>query len=86
MKKQVKKKNVTLEDLAGMVAKGFNSVDKTLIATREDIHNLDKRIAVLEGGQEQIRLRLDNVAYRFEMVDLKNRVERLENKAGIKYR
>lgn len=83
MKKPLKK-NITLDDLALMVGKGFNNVDKTLIATRDDIHKLDKRIAVLEAGQEQIKLRLDNVAYRFELVSLKDRVERLEIKAGIK--
>lgn len=85
MKKQLKK-NITLDDLALMVGKGFNNVDKTLVATRGDIHKLDKRIAVLEAGQEQIKLRLDNVAYKFELVALKDRVERLETKAEIKYR
>jgi len=69
-----------------MVDNGFNHVDKTLVATRVDIHNLDKRMAVLEGGQEQIRLRLDNVAHRFELVEIQKRVEKLEHKAGIKYR
>ena len=33
---------------------------------------------------EEIRLRLDNVAYRFELVELQKRVEILEKKTGIK--
>ncbi len=86
MKKKAKKKEISLDHLAGMVAEGFENVDKSIVATRQDIHNLDKRIAILEGGQEQIRTRLDNVAYRFELIELRKRVQHLEQKAGIKYK
>jgi hypothetical protein len=79
MKKSGKKKNVTLESLAGMVAKGFENVDNRF-------DGFEKRFNVLEEGQEQIKLKLDNVAYRFELVELQRRVERLEAKSGIRYR
>lgn len=79
------KKNIELDDLALMVAEGFNDVSDKQIATREDIKKLDKRIANLENGQEQIRMRLDNVAYRFELQELQKRVDHLEQKAGIRY-
>ena len=56
--------NVTIDDLAVMIKDGFDGVTK-------DIDELKK-------GQERIELRLDNVAYRFELVALEKRVEKLE--------
>jgi len=64
-------KEVTLDNLAGMIKRGFDGVDKRF-------DGVDKRLANLERGQEDIKLRLDNVAYRFELVELQNRVNRLE--------
>lgn len=54
------------ESLAIMVAKGFDAVDK--------------RLKNLENGQEDIILRLDNTALKFEVVELKRRVGALEKK------
>lgn len=64
--------NENHESLARMVAKGFEEVDS--------------RFVTLERGQEEIKLRLDNVAYKFEVVDLEKRVGRLEAKAGIRHK
>jgi predicted nucleic acid-binding Zn-ribbon protein len=93
MKKAVKKKNVTLDDLAGMVAKGFEGVNKQFEGVEGRFKGIDnqfkgvnQRLAALEEGQEQIKLKLDNVAYRFELIELQKRVERLEAKSGIRYR
>jgi len=61
MKKQ--KKNMSIDDLAVIVSAGFEST-----ATKEGLGRLEKRISSLEDGQEQIKLKLDNVAYRFELV------------------
>ena len=47
---------VQTDDLAAIVAKGFDS--------------LENRMDTLEQGQEDIKLKLDNVAYRFELVAL----------------
>ncbi|MEK7139189.1 MAG: hypothetical protein AAB817_00635 [Patescibacteria group bacterium] len=41
------------------------------------------RLTVLERGQEEIKLRLGNVAYRFELNDLDRRVKILEQKADV---
>jgi len=60
---------VQTDDLAAIVAKGFDS--------------LENRMDTLEQGQEDIKLKLDNVAYRFELVALQKRVEELEKRAGI---
>ena len=43
----------------------------------------EKRFDVIEKGQEEIKLKLDNVAYRFELVELQKRVEVLEEKLGV---
>ena len=44
---------------------------------------MDKGFNNLERGQEDIKLKLDNVAYRFELQELQRRVELLEKKAGF---
>lgn len=58
-----------------MVQKGFAGVDQRL-------GSMDRKLDNLEDGQEQIKLKLDNVAYRFELVELQKRVEVLEKKVG----
>ena len=59
-------KEITLENLAGMIKGGFDEVGV--------------RLDTLERGQEEIKLKLDNVAYRFELVELERRVKILEQK------
>jgi polyhydroxyalkanoate synthesis regulator phasin len=54
----------------------------------EDLEGkMDKRFKKLENGQNEIKLKLTNVAYRFELEELKStihlltkRVKKLENK------
>lgn len=70
-----KKKEVTIEDLAGMVQRGFDDLSG-------QIKKVQKRMDVFERGQEDIKLRLDNVAYRFELKELENRVKILERKVA----
>jgi len=65
-----------LDALAVITKKGFEQVDKRL-------NNLEVKTDRLERGQEDIKLRLDNVAYRFELVELQRRVVLLEKKAGF---
>ena len=87
------KKNITIEDLASMVARGFeNTSTKSDIKRLEDkfsslitkVSLLVAKLSWLERGQEDIKLKLDNVAYRFELVELQRRVELLEKKVGAK--
>ncbi|OGE82483.1 MAG: hypothetical protein A3B10_00200 [Candidatus Doudnabacteria bacterium RIFCSPLOWO2_01_FULL_44_21] len=63
------KSGTTIDDLAVMVQTGFGGVEK--------------RLNNLKEGQEEIKLKLDNVAYRFELVELQRRVELLEKKVGM---
>lgn len=85
------KNQTTNEDLAHMIKRGFDDHDKRFdeidkrfdgVDTRLD--KMDTRMDNLEQGQEEIKTRVDNVAYRFEVEDLKKRVRKLEFKAGIR--
>ena len=69
------------EDLAAMVQNGFYESEKK---TGERFDRVEKRLDDLEHGQEEIKLKLDNVAYRFELVELQRRVEILEKKLSLK--
>ena len=70
MDKDIKKE---FNNLARMVKKGFDDVDKKF-------NEADKRFDILEQGQEDIKSRIDNMAPQFEVNDLKKRVDKLELK------
>lgn len=76
MKKIAKKKPVSLDNLAVMVSKGFDILEQGQKELKSDIQQLKQ-------GQEKIQLKLDNVAYRFELIELQRRVFLLEKKVGI---
>lgn len=59
-----------IEDLAGMVKAGFDAVDKRF-------ERVENRLTTLENGQEKIKLRLFNVAYHSEVVELENKIKTL---------
>jgi len=73
----MKKRNVTTEDLARMVKGGFDGVDRRF-------DKVETRLDGLENGIEEIKLKLDQVAYRFEIEELNRRLKRVEAKLGIK--
>lgn len=75
-KEKIVKKKTTIDDLAIMIGKGFSHVDKRF-------EQVDKRLSSLGEGQEDIKMKLDNVAYRFELVELQKRVEILERRVGV---
>jgi len=60
-----------LDTLAIIASKGFETVNK--------------RFDIIEKDHEDMMLKLSNVAYRFELVDLSKRVEFLEHKLGVKH-
>ena len=82
------KKPTTNEDLARMIKKGFDHNDKRFEKMDEKMDKrfdkVESRLDNLEQGQEEIKLRLDNVAYRFEVEDLKKRVKKIEFKLGLR--
>jgi len=90
--KIMKEPKITIETLNKKVDDLIKTVDKLAIATKkgfDGIHGemnnrfdrVDSRLEKLERGHEDIKLRLDNVAYRFELKELEKRVNILEKKA-----
>ena len=79
-----KKKNITLNDLAGMVKRGFDNVDKGFDENVKEHQTMMQKLEGLENGVEEIKLKLDQVAYRFEIEELDRRLKRIEAKLGIK--
>ena len=70
-------KEISNQDLAETINKSFGELEE----------RINSRFDKLEQGQEDIKLRLDNVAYRFELVEIQRkfelltkRVKKLENK------
>jgi len=81
-KKIKKTKGVTIDALAGMVKKGFDHMDERFNQVDKRLDQHEKRFEDLEQGQEEIKLKLGDVAYRFELVELERRVNILERKAN----
>ena len=71
------KKNITLDDLAGMVSRGFDGVGERFDEVETGLKNLG-------NGVEEIKLKLDQVAYRLEVQELDRRIKRIEVKLGMK--
>lgn len=76
-------KNINLEGLARMIKKGFdeNTEQHTQIFKRFD--KVETSLTNLEQGQEEIKLKLDQVAYRFEVQELDRRLKIVEAKLGL---
>ena len=77
-KKEITLNNVSksIEDLARMVKTGFDEISGTMNSRFEKIEN---HLTALEKGQEEIKLRLSNVAYRFELEEVQKRLKTLED-------
>ncbi len=80
----MKKNKATIEDLAGMVQKGFaevnEKVDKLGIKTEDGLKDVSNRLDVLEHELLSIKKDLENVIYRHEFELIKERVKNLENR------
>lgn len=81
-----KKKKITIDDLAAIIKKGFDETEDLAVMIKEGFDGVDKRfdgvdkrLDKLERGHEEIERRLTNVAYRFELVDLQKRVQKMED-------
>jgi len=67
----------SIEDLAGMVKTGFDEVGKKF-------DKVEVEIKGLKNDVEHINLKLSNVAYNVDIIELKGRIEILEKKARIR--
>lgn len=86
--------NITIDQLAGMIKSEFDNIGGKFDKIDDRFDKIDNRfdkidtdIKELKEGHERLDLRMSNVAYRFEVDDLKNqlnllrqRVDSLENK------
>jgi len=84
-------KKITINDLAGMIKRGFDKVGENMKKGFDELGNkLGGQMRVLsennERAHEEIKLRLDNIAYRFELVKPQKRVDVLEKKVGVKHK
>ena len=76
------KKEITMEDLAGMVQKGFLEINGKFEKIDNRFEKIDKRFEKLEKGQKEIIEKLDKKADSFELREIKHRIETLELKAS----
>ncbi|XOB46455.1 MAG: hypothetical protein ACKKMV_03325 [Candidatus Nealsonbacteria bacterium] len=77
-------KNTTINQLARMIKRGFDGVDKNFNKADKRFDKIETKLTNLENGQEEIKLKLDRVAYRFEVEELDRRLKRVESKLGLK--
>ena len=77
MDKETKKE---FNNLAGMIKRGFDGVDKRFDKVEGRLDKLETNVGELKDGHEAIELRLGNLAPQFEVNNLKKRVEKLELK------
>lgn len=84
---KTKKKSVSNEKLADMIAKGFESVDEKLAdkASRKDVISLEGKMGLLEDRFTIVERKLDQALYKeFQRIDkLEKRMETVEGKLGI---
>lgn len=82
---------ITLEDLARMIKQEFDHNSEEFTGIHEQFRSIGKQFKELRGelqdlkdGQHAILVRLDNVAYRFEVSELERRVGILEKRSGLR--
>jgi len=94
MKKEVAKK-VTIDDLAIMVAKGFDNVHKEISEVKKDVGEVKGRFGKVEKDIVEVKENLaatrrdvleigDRFVPRYEFHDLLVRFDRLEQKVKLK--
>ena len=72
--------NMTIDDLAGIIKGEFDNVENGFKKVNTRFDGVDGELKELKQGQENIELKLSNVAYRFEVDDLKNQLNNLRQR------
>jgi polyhydroxyalkanoate synthesis regulator phasin len=74
----MKKKKITIiEDLAVLVQNEFLAVNKK-------IDELKNEVLEIKADLENIKLRMGEMVFRFEIQDIEKRLRKLEEKVGLK--
>lgn len=76
LKSIMENKNITINDLAIMVKKGFDGVDVQFIAVHQKFDNIDKKFELVDRRFEHIDKRFEHIDDRFDAVE--ERLERIE--------
>lgn len=78
---------LTKEDLLKIKDVVLEAMEPMMVASQKEFDKIGEQITDMDRSNtkahEDMALRLDNVAYRFELVELKKRVEVLEKKATV---
>lgn len=77
----MKKKNITINQLARMIKCGFDDVDGRFDKIERQLKNFREKNSL---EHEDIKLRLSQVAYRFELEEIDKRLKKVETKVGLK--
>ncbi|MDP3014978.1 MAG: hypothetical protein Q8N28_00980 [bacterium] len=84
----MKKKITTIEDLAVLVQGEFLNVDKNFKELRNEMGNgfrsLRNEILEIKSDLEDLKLRMGEMVFRFEIQDVERRLKRVEEKIGLK--
>lgn len=91
MKNKTKNKKITVDELAGMVQRGFQDTTKAILGEMtKGFKGVNNNIRILSDDNarehETIFLRLGNVAHKFELTNLEKRVDVLEKKVGVRHK
>ncbi|MFZ5982494.1 MAG: hypothetical protein ACOYS2_02920 [Patescibacteria group bacterium] len=77
-------KEITLDDLAGMVNNGFESIrseiNEGFKKVDERFDKVEKRLDIVEEDIKEIKTNIYTETYKFDIKDLDNRVTKLEKK------
>jgi archaellum component FlaC len=73
----MKNKNITIDDLAIMVKKGFDGVDKRFDGVDKRFEAIDKRFDGVDKRFDKVEKRLDRIE-KLILADHKERIEKLE--------
>ena len=84
IKKEVTSVKKEINSLENKIDTKIDTVKKEIdefgIIVKNEFSKVNKNIKELKQGQENIELKLTNVAYRFELLELERRIEILEKK------
>jgi septal ring factor EnvC (AmiA/AmiB activator) len=78
-----RKTDEEIEKLAAMINKSFDGIDEKIGEVKIDIREIKEKLTVLERGQEDIKLRQDNSAYRFELQEQEKTLEKHDARIGV---
>jgi tetrahydromethanopterin S-methyltransferase subunit G len=86
MAKKVTIENVaeSVDDLAKIVKKGFDGVDKRFDKIEKRLVGVDGRFDRLEKSVDEIKMKMAYVAWQIDMKEVMERLAKVEKKVGIK--